>query len=50
MKRHLKTETLIIAGLVIVFLACAIVISIEVWGECRDEGHSIFYCLALLSD
>lgn len=36
------------------FVACvifgaAIAVSVSVWSECRSAGHSVFYCMKLIS-
>ena len=40
-------RSLIALGLLLV--PFAIYIQCSVWNECRSEGHSFFYCMALTS-
>lgn len=42
---------LIFTGLLI-FIAVMVInffATVQVWDECRDEGHSFFYCMQLVS-
>jgi len=33
----------------VTIVSAVVWIVVSVWGECRSEGHSFFYCLSLVS-
>ena len=43
----MRQIALLLAGLALILLPVACTVS--VWNECRAEGHSFIYCMALIS-